>query len=302
MLKHEGRSAVRELRPADAVAAWRIVETSEYVHCRFDAEELPRLLAAQPAAGVFSVPGGPLGRVTGGSLQAFLLVNWLVPPSAWIGGFGVTWSEGPRFEQRLDALLPLVERAAFGRGARRLYYSGGDLDGDWLRGPLERRGFALVTTLRSYDKLDYSTPVPGNPDVRVRPFAPRDVEGVLAIERAAFEQLWRHDAASFLDVAREYPYFVVAEDDSGIVGYQFNTIEGGVGYLVRIAVHPRASGRGVGARLMAEAVRYFAAQRASKIALNTEERNARAHALYERFGFVRVPPRGYVLGRDIAAP
>jgi ribosomal protein S18 acetylase RimI-like enzyme len=299
MVKREAL-APRELRRADVDGVLRILESSEYVHYRFDVEELPQLLASCPAAGAFSVPAGPLGRVTGGTLQAFLLVNWLVPPSAWIGGFGVTWSEGQRFEEYLDLLLPHVERRVRARGARHLYYSGGDLENDWLREPFERHGFALVSLLRSYDKFDFSIPLPGNPHVLVRPFTTRDIVGILAVEQGAFEQLWRHDAASFLDVARHYPYFVVAEDETGIVGYQFNTLESGTGYLVRIAVHPRAFGRGIGTRLMAEAVRYFAANAVRKMALNTEEQNTRAHALYERFGFVRVAPRGFVLGREIS--
>ena len=43
------------------------------------------------------------------------------------------------------------------------------------------------------------------------------------------------------------------------MGYQYNTVDGGIGYLVRIAVHPTCRGQGVGTRLMAEAVRYFRA-------------------------------------------
>ncbi len=301
MLQREPQT-VRDLKRADASAISRILTTSEYVHCRFDADELLRLLTSCPAVGAFSSPPGPLGRVTGGSLQAFLLVNWLVPPSAWIGGFGVTWSEGQRFERYLDLLLPSLERAAGQRGARTLYYSGSDVESDWLREPLERLGFALVSLLRSYDKYDVTIPAAGNTEVRVRPFTLADVAGVVAVEQEAFEQLWRYDAASFRDVAARYPYFVVAEDASGIVGYQFNTLDADTGYLVRIAVHPRVFGRGVGTRLMAEALRYFARNHVRKIALNTEERNTRAHALYERFGFVRVPPQGFVLACAIAAP
>jgi hypothetical protein len=44
----------------------------------------------------------------------------------------------------------------------------------------------------------------------VRPFTPADLDGVLAVEELAFDQLWRYDATGFLDIAREYPYFVVA--------------------------------------------------------------------------------------------
>lgn len=298
MVKSEAL-AVRELGVSDLSALRRLLDTSEYTYYRFTQEELPHLLATRPAVGTFTVPTGPLGRVTGGTLRAFLLVSSLVPPSAWLGGFGVVWSESEHYAEYLDMLLPAVERAAATRGARTLYYSGSDLDADWLRGDLEARGFRLVTTLRSYDKTDASVPAPGNQQVRVRRFSAADLPGILEVENAAFEPLWRYDAAGFLEVNEQYPYFVVAEDDSGIVGYQFNAVDGDVGYLVRIAVHPRVEGQGVGTRLMAEAVHYFVSKRTRKILLNTEEGNHRAHRLYERFAFQLVHPRGFVLGRDI---
>jgi ribosomal protein S18 acetylase RimI-like enzyme len=301
MLK-DGALTLRELNRKDLTAIRRILETSEYTHSRFEPDELPRLLATLPASGVASGSGGRLGRSTGGTLRAFLLVNWLVPPSAWLGGFGVTWSESGRFVEYLDLLLPHLGRSAMARGAEQFYYSGNDLDTDWLRPILEARGFTLASLLRSYDKDDFTIPTEGNRQVRVRPFRLEDAAGVAALEALCFRQLWRYDAAGFREVSETYPYFVVAEDESGIVGYQFNAADLATGYLVRIAVHPRAEGQGVGARLMAEAVRYFQSRHVWKIVLNTEESNARAHALYERFGFHRVYPRGFVLERAITPP
>ncbi|HLZ24967.1 MAG TPA: GNAT family N-acetyltransferase [Ktedonobacterales bacterium] len=298
MLKREAL-ALRELDGRDISGVRRILETSEYIHYRFGADELPGLIGRLPGVGVFSVPTGRLVHGAEPALRAFLVVNWLVPPSAWIGGFGVTWSEGSRFADYLDLLLQPLEERARAQGARMLYYSGNDLDSDWLAPTLDERGFALVSLLRSYDKDDFAIPDEGNMQVRVRPFVPADVAGVVEVERHGFDQLWRHDAANFLEIAATYPYFVVAEDDAGIVGYQFNAVDTTAGYLVRIAVHPRVEGRGVGARLMAEAVRYFHAHKVWKIVLNTEEQNTRAHRLYERFGFHLVTPRGFVLGRAI---
>lgn len=293
-------STVRPLVPGDLAAMRRILDTSEFTYTRVGYDELPRMLATRPAVGAFSVPAGPLGRLTGGTLQAFLLVNSLVPPCAWLGAFGVSWSGGAAFPNYLDALLPEIERLTAARGARTLYYSGNDIASDWLRPALEARGFHMVTTLRAYDKDDHTIPTWGNLALQVRPFTPADASGVVEVENAAFEPLWRYDAAGFLEVDEIYPYFVVAEDGQGIAGYQFNVVDRRAGYLVRIAVHPRAEGRGVGTRLMAEAIAYFARQHARRILLNTEERNSRAHRLYERFGFHLVPPRGFVLARDIS--
>ena len=292
--------ALRDLHASDEGGIRHILDTSEYVHFHSDLDQLSRLVERYPAVGAFSVPAGPLGRVAGGTLQAFLLVNWLAPPSAWLGGFGVTWSQGERFEEYLDPLLEQIIRRVAEHGAQSLYYSGGDIDNDWLGDSLAKRGFTLTSLLRSYDKTDFVIPSEGNTQVLVRPFTSDDVPGVLAVEQACFAPLWQRDAADILDVAETYPYFVVAEDEGGIAGYQFNTVDAVTGYLVRIAVHPRAWGTGVGTRLMAEAVRYFQQRRVWKIVLNTEEENYRAHALYEWFGFQLIEPRGFVLGRDIS--
>ena len=290
---------VRQLDGRDLPAIQRILETSDYTYYHFGFEELPSLLDRLPAFGVFFDKGGRFKRSLPESPQAFLLVNWLVPPSAWLGGFGTLRSEGHESDRYLDLLLPPLESMAAAQGARTLYYSGNDLETDWLRPIMEERHFQLHSLLRSYDKEDFTIPSPGNTHVQVRRFTPGDAAGVVAVEDLAFEQLWRHDVASFLQVQRTYPYFVVALDEQGIVGYQYNTVDGGIGYLVRIAVHPRVAGQGVGTRLMAEAVRYFRAHHVWKIVLNTEESNVRAQALYERFSFHLVYQRGFVLERAI---
>lgn len=290
----------RALDAADLPAVRRILSTSDFVHYRFEPEELQRLLETCPAVGCFSGPTSRLGRGMHKTLRAFLLTNWIAPPNAWIGGFGVNWNQGDHFARFLDPLLREVEPLLSARGVRMLYYSGGDLNSDWLRQSLEARAFQLVSLLRSYDKTDFTVPAAGNRQVVVRPFILQDLPALLGIEQLAFPLVWRHDAASFSGIARTYPYFVVAELGGQVVGYQFNTLDVVTGYLVRIAVHPRVEGQGVGTRLMAEAVHYFERRHVLRIALNTEEDNVRAHALYEWFGFERVAPRGFVLGRALA--
>jgi [ribosomal protein S18]-alanine N-acetyltransferase len=299
-MSSESDLSIRRLNLRDYDAIARIATEADYVYSRFDQRELERILDNLPAVGAFTTPPGPLGRITGGTLHAFLLLNQLAPPSAWIGGFGVPNGEARQYQAHLARLLPALEAEAAQRGARHLYYSGGDTANDWLEPSLREHGFTLVTLLRSYDKIGFHIPSHGAQDVRVRPFTPADLDGVLAVEALAFEQLWRYDASSFLDIAREYPYFVVAEDEAGIVGYQFNALDQATGYLVRIAIHPRARGRGVGVRLLAEAIEYFARAGVTRILLNTQEDNVRAHRLYEWFGFERVEPSGFVLGRPIS--
>lgn len=290
---------VRELRRADLAQARRLLETSEYVHYRFSPSEMARLVDLYPSVGAFSVAPGPLGRVLGGSLQAFLLVNEMSPPCAWIGGFGVITTQGRRYADYLGLLLPHLSEALRQRGVTGLYYSGADIENDWLRPPLEASGFSLVSMLRAYDKTDFDVPTEGSQRVRVRPFRPADAEPLAELEKLCFDPLWRHDARAFIEASHMYPYFVVAEDEEGLAGYQFNVVDMKIGYLVRIATHPRTWGQGVGSRLMAEAVHYFEREGAWKIVLNTEEANTRAHQLYEWFGFYLIRQRGFALGLTI---
>jgi len=151
MLLREALS-VRLLTREDTAAIRRLMESSDYVHCRFTPDELSDLLEHLPAVGVFQQTGGRLRRIVHGELRAFLLVNWMVTPSAWIGGFGVASGDTQYWRDYLDMLLPEIARCVADHGAETLYYTGSDVNDDWLRPTFARYGFQLASVLRSYDK------------------------------------------------------------------------------------------------------------------------------------------------------
>jgi ribosomal-protein-alanine N-acetyltransferase len=280
---------IRPLTIDDLPLITRLLRTSEYVYQRFTLEELPALLQHYPSVGV----------INASSLHGFLLSQTVNPPSAWIGGYGVNWTESRSYISLLEAMLEALSPYLTRRGVRYLHYSGNDLHDDWLRDILLTRGFRPFRLLYAYDKFDYSIPSPGNQQVLVRPFERRDLPALLAIEEACFEDFWRYDALTFEDIAKTHPYFVVAELKGSVVGYQYNALDNEYGYLVRIAVHPSASGKAIGVRLMSEAINFFKRARVLRIMLNTQDDNTHAHRLYEWFGFVRIPQTGFVLRRDL---
>ena len=286
MLKSE---QVRLLTSHDLPLVQRLLNTSEYIYQRFMLEELPPLLKHYPTVGIFN----------GTSLQGFLLSQTVNAPCAWIGGFGVSWTESRSYTNLLDTMLAYLMKSLIARGVRYLYYSGNDIHNDWLRDILLPREFVPYRLLYSYDKFDYSVPTKGNTQVRIRPVERGDIPALLAIEEACFEDFWRYDARSFEDIAATHPYFVVAELNGKVVGYQFNALEGEFGYLVRIAVHPSVSGQGIGARLMSEAIDFFKKAKVLRIMLNTQDDNTHAHRLYEWFGFVRIQQVGFVLRKQL---
>lgn len=288
---------VRLLTPDDIDAIERLLRTSEYTYQRFTVTELPLLLQRYPAVGVFN----------GDSLYGFLLSQGVNAPSAWIGGFGVSWTESRAYISILSLLMDNLAGHLRARGVRNLYYSGNDLERDWLRAILLTRNFLPYRQLYAYDKYDNGIPTIGNQEVTIRPVQLTggvdnplgDLPTLLTIEDECFEDLWRYDRSAFTDIAATHPYFVVAELEGRVVGYQFNTLDNEFGYLVRIAVRPGVERHGIGARLMAEAVKFFQQSHVTRIMLNTQEDNHHAHHLYEWFGFVRIQQMGFVLRRSL---
>lgn len=280
---------VRILTSGDIPQVRRLLETSEYIYQRFTLDELPSILAHYPALGLFD----------GSSLRGFLLSQTVHAPSAWIAGFCVSWAENKAYARVLHILLEHLGPRLAAQGVRHLHYSGNDVEHDWLHDALLTRGFVPYRSLYAYDKFDYHIPTLGNQQVVIRPFQEDDIAALLTIEEACFEDLWRYDAISFHDIAATHPYFVVAELDGKVIGYQFNALDDDYGYLVRIAVHPSVNGWGIGARLMAEAVRFFERARVIRIMLNTQDDNIQAHRLYEWFGFLRIQQVGFVLRKNL---
>ncbi len=280
---------VRILTSGDIPQVRHLLETSEYIYQRFTLDELPGILAHYPALGVFD----------GSSLRGFILSQTVHAPSAWIAGFCVSWTENRAYARLLHTLLEQLAPHLAAQGIRHLHYSGNDVENDWLHDVLLTQGFVPYRSLYAYDKFDYRIPTQGNQQVVIRPFQARDIPALLTIEEASFEDLWRYDAVSFHDIAATHPYFVVAELDGKVIGYQFNALDDEYGYLVRIAVHPSARGRDIGARLMAEAIRFFEKARVIRIMLNTQDDNIQAHRLYEWFGFMRIQQVGFVLRKNL---
>lgn len=283
MLHHPEQ--IRALLPEEAPAITRLLSTSEYIYQRFTLDELPHMLTHAPAVGLFQRE----------SMRSFLLAQTVNPPSAWIGGFGVSWGESRSYLRFLNLQLEELKQRLRERDVLYLHYSGNDQENDWLRSPLLERGFVPFRQLYAYDKYDYQIPTLGAQNIHLRRAEPRDIPTLLMLEELCFEQLWRYDALSFGEIIRTHPYFVVAELDGQVVGYQFNALDGAYGYLVRIAVHPACNSRGIGARLMAEAVQFFQSARVTRIMLNTQQENTHAHRLYEWFGFIRIEQIGFIL-------
>src|SRR6266849_3111940 len=107
-----GSQQVRRLTREDIPAIERLLRTSEYIYQRFTVEELPLWLKHNPAVGMFNES----------SLHGFLLSQVVNPPCAWMGGFGVSWTESRAYLDILHTLIEHLSANLIARGVRYLHY------------------------------------------------------------------------------------------------------------------------------------------------------------------------------------
>lgn len=134
----------------------------------------------------------------------------------------------------------------------------------------------------------------------IRPMVPGDLPRVVDLDEAAFDPLWRNSLEGLASAFNQACYASVAEDDSGLIGYQLATGGAFGTHLARLAVEPEARGRGLGAALVHDLIAHIPGDREPRLTVNTQADNKASHALYERLGFHRTGERFPVLAAPVA--
>lgn len=132
-----------------------------------------------------------------------------------------------------------------------------------------------------------------DPAVRIRRSRPEERPEILAVDAAAFPPFWQLDDRGLCDALSATPrtrFAVACDPRTGrVIAYAVTGRAGRNGYLQRLAVDPHDGGRGVGATLVIDGLRWLARWRADQCVVNTQWGNTRALALYQRLGFRRLP-------------
>ncbi len=162
----------------------------------------------------------------------------------------------------------------------------------WFDPILIQNGFKLlghIVLLEWNDGALASARVPA--DVHLRTMTFDDLPKVVEVDAAAFDPLWRNSLSSLSKAYSQSSYASIAEDESGVIGYQLST--GGTfgAHLARLAVLPGAQGRGLGAALVNDLIARMQRGGASRVTVNTQANNAASLALYDRLGFRRTGER-----------
>ncbi|MCW4052262.1 MAG: ribosomal protein S18-alanine N-acetyltransferase [Candidatus Bathyarchaeota archaeon] len=144
----------------------------------------------------------------------------------------------------------------------------------------------------------------------LRPFAPKDLEKVMSINRICLPE--NYSPYFFIDLYEKYPStFIVAEADQKVIGYIMCRIERGFtsfsgfgiskkAHVVSIAVLPEYQKRGVGTTLMKESMNSMPLYKAKECYLEVRVSNTPAVNMYKSLGFQITRKNGayYADGED----
>ena len=114
-----------------------------------------------------------------------------------------------------------------------------------------------------------------------------DIPTIASVDLAAFGNFWHNTVDALQRAYSQSLHATVAENESGVIGYQISTGNPFGAHLARLGVQPEAQGRGVGRALVDDLLRYLSADRIDKLSVNTQSDNHASLALYEKMGFVR---------------
>lgn len=275
---------VRPIIEADTRDILRMVDTAWRVHIRIASADL--------RAKIKSVPGF-LAEDSAG-LRGFMLIEPQHPNTALIIAAGLrdTWGVRPY----LDLLLPEIEQAAQVRDLLALVHIGHEA---WLVNGLRERGFETREWIVNYERFGAEPPPTVSMPALIRTAHRKDLRAIMALDRLAFDYLWRKSAGNFSEALANAASFALADVDGQIVGYEWCQVYRQRAHLTRLAVHPDYQGRGIGAQLLHRAITDVQTAGVSLITLNTQESNHRSRALYKRFGFVKTRQRMPVLFLDL---
>jgi ribosomal-protein-alanine N-acetyltransferase len=128
----------------------------------------------------------------------------------------------------------------------------------------------------------------------------RDRAAVLALDHVAFgSDAFDYAALDAALRATTAVRFRVTGPAPAPLGYAITGAAGRRGYVQRLAVHPDARRRGIGAALLVDGLRWARRRGARDAVVNTDRTNGAARALYEMYGFVDLPTGLVVLERAL---
>jgi ribosomal protein S18 acetylase RimI-like enzyme len=266
--------AVRPAQLADRVAINRLTENHHRVHFNLDWWSFDQWLHDDRPSEAIWVAFDER------ELIGLLTAPYEQSPVVWLRAMAIAngYSAAPVF----TALLTHARSALLTYGAEAVTVLAHPA---WVGDLTQRVNFTRYDSIVTMRKSDRVVPDLVRSPATIRPARPDDIPAVAENDRASFDTVWQHSAASLAHILRHVSHFVVAEMGERVVGHAFSDIYGGHGHLIRLVVNPAYQQRGIGEQLLRESLLYQQDVEAYPFTLNTQIDNASSQALYRRYGY-----------------
>jgi ribosomal-protein-alanine N-acetyltransferase len=270
-----GAIAVRPAQLADRAAIHRLTENNRRVHFNLDWWSFDHWLHADRSSEALWL------AFDRQELVGLLAAPYEQAPVVWLRSSAI--ADGYPAAPVFTALLTHARSAWLACGAERVAVLAHP---EWMRDLTQRLNFTLHNEIITMHKSGRGLPgFVRTPAANMRPARPDDIPAIAGNDRAAFDTVWQHSAASLAHVMKTVSHFVVAEIDDRVVGHAFSDVYDGHGHLIRLVVHPACQRRGIGEQLLRESLRYQNELGAYPLTLNTQVDNAASQMLYRRYGY-----------------
>jgi ribosomal protein S18 acetylase RimI-like enzyme len=158
----------------------------------------------------------------------------------------------------------------------------------WFQDILFSSGFELkqniiLLQMAKEDMVSFPTPH----GIHIRPMREADLPAVVEVDLDAFGWFWHNTMDTLSRALSQAVSATVAEDESGVIGYQLSTGNPFATHLARLGVRSEAQGRGVGSALVSGMIQSLDPNQLSRLSVNTQSDNATSISLYKKMGFIR---------------
>ena len=267
--------SVRPAQLSDRAAIHRLTENTHRVHFNLDWWSFDQWLHAdRPSEAIWLA-------FDQAELIGLLVAPFEQSPVVWLRSIAI--GNGYLAAPVFTALLTHAQSAWLAQGAERVAVMAHP---EWVDDLTQRLSFTRSNAVVTLRKSDRAVPdLARSPLANIRLARREDIPAIAENDRAAFDVVWWHSAASLAHILQTVSHFVVAEIADRVVGHAFSDVYGGHGHLIRLVVHPAYQQRGIGEQLLRESLLHQIGIGAYPMTLNTQIDNSASRALYHRYGY-----------------
>ena len=153
---------------------------------------------------------------------------------------------------------------------------------------LEKKSFQRIHNVIVFAWDNITTNLPAAKPINIRQMREDELAVIQEIDENAFGPIWRNSLDSITLAFNKAILATVAEDQSGLLGYQISTPSPYGAHLARLAVRPNVQHQGVGYALTRHLQDTLGeSQQPTRISVNTQDYNLASIALYKKAGFTQ---------------